>query len=112
MFLPASQPGESVATGQYVRNEGDDSEEDIEDDRTEEEVDRQQATTSTTESNHYVVVKVTRTAHTFSKDEFIFKDRKGRSRTTTRDSWRRTTYNGQVAWKHHNYICFDDILRQ
>ncbi|KAH9208845.1 hypothetical protein DL95DRAFT_414385 [Leptodontidium sp. 2 PMI_412] len=112
-FPPASQPGESVATGgnnQPMGDEVGDSEEDNEDDQMEELQDIQQAATSTAESDHHVV-KVTKTAHRLSKDEFIFKDKKGRSRSTTRDDWRRTTYNGRVAWKHHKYICFDDIFR-
>jgi len=67
-----------------MREEVGDSDEDDEDDQMEEEVDIQQAATSTAESNHYVV-KVTKTAHKFSKDDFIFKDMKGRSRSTTRD---------------------------
>ncbi|PVH70803.1 hypothetical protein DL98DRAFT_597522 [Cadophora sp. DSE1049] len=112
-FLSASQPGESVATGRNNQPSGDefgDSEEDNEDDQMEELEDNQQATMSTAETDYYIV-KVTRKAHRLSKDEFIFKDKKGRSRTTKQDDWRRTTHNGRTAWKHHKYICFDDVFR-
>lgn len=112
-FPPAFQPGESVAAGGNKERTGDeigDSEEHDEDDQMEELEDNQQATASTAVTDYYIV-KVTRKTHRMSKDEFIFKDRNGRSRTTKQEDWRRTTYNGRTAWKHHKYVCFDDIFR-
>lgn len=87
-------------------NSGDD----YENDQMEEEVETQQAATSSTGSNHYIF-RVSKISCTFGKDDFIFKDRKGKSKSTTRDDWRKTTYNGQLAWKHHKYICFEDVFR-
>ena len=112
-FPPAFQPGESVAAGGNKERTGDeigDSEEHDEDDQMEELEDNQQATASTAVTDYYIV-KVTRKTHRMSKDEFIFKDKNGRSRTTKQEDWRRTTYNGRTAWKHHKYVCFDDIFR-
>ena len=93
--LPASQLGEGV----------DDDEDDNEDDPMEGEVGAQASAGS---DNH--IVRVTRKAHRFGNDEFTFKDKKGRLRSTTRDDWRRITYNGRFAWKHHHYICLEDIF--
>jgi hypothetical protein len=87
-----------------------DGEDDNEDDEMEGEAERQQTATSSAGSEYHIV-RVARIAHTFAKDEFIFKDKKGKSRSTTRDDWRKITYNGQLAWKHHKYICFEDIFR-
>jgi len=102
-FLLVSQYGESVASGgktQTMRDRVGDSEENDEDYQMEEERDSQQSATSTAASD-YFIVSVARRAHSFKKDEFIFKDNKGKSRSTTQDDWKRMTCNGRVAWKHH-----------
>lgn len=44
------------------------------------------------------------------KDDIFFKDKKGKTRKTHRHDWKRFTYEGRVCWKHHRYICYDDIL--
>jgi hypothetical protein len=60
--------------------------------------------------SNYHVVKVSKKARNFKKDEFVFKDKKGKSRSTVRDDWKEITYNGQSAWKHHKYVCLEDIF--
>jgi hypothetical protein len=109
--LPASQLGEGVPTGGQGQpmGEGVDDDEDDNDDQMEGEVGAQQAATSSAGSDYHII-RVTRKAHRFGKDEFTFKDKKGRLRSTTRDDWRRITYNGQFAWRHHNYTCLEDIF--
>jgi len=59
-------------------------------------VEMQQAATSIVGSDYHIV-KVTREAHTFGKDKFIFKDKKGKLRSTIRDDRREITYNGQLT---------------
>jgi len=52
-------------------------------------------------------VRVRTRTHKFGKDEWIFTNKKGKVVTTTRDQWKKTTDQGQVAWRYHDYICFD-----
>ena len=75
-------------------------------DQMEGEVETQQATSG----SKFHQVSVTVKQHTLSKDEIIFKDRKGKPRRTYRSDWLKVEYNGGLAWTHGRYICFDDIL--
>ena len=72
-----------------------------------EEAQTQQAATS---SGGYQIVRVRVERDTFSKDNIIFKDSRGKSRSTIRDNWDKIMYNGESAWKYHKYVCFDDVL--
>lgn len=58
----------------------------------------------------YLTVKVRVKRHTFSPDEFIFKDKRGKSRSTQREDWGKIMYNEEPAWKYRKYICFEDIF--
>ncbi|KAF4632627.1 hypothetical protein G7Y89_g5498 [Cudoniella acicularis] len=62
------------------------------------------------EAVEYFVVKVSRKTHTFKSDEFIFKDKKGKVRSTTQDEWKKITYNGRSAWRHHKYVCTEQLF--
>jgi hypothetical protein len=59
----------------------------------------------------YTVISVTKVPHTFGSDEFVFKDSKGRSRSTKREDWKRVIYNGALAWKYSHYICLENHFK-
>jgi len=72
----------------------------------------QKPSTANAESNHQFV-KVTRKAHTLHKTEYIFKDRKGKLRTTELEDWVEGIYNGESAWMYRDkYICCDKNVFQ
>lgn len=101
--LPAAQPVEASEHDQPMSENIDDNG----DDQIKEEVETQQAAKS---SGGYQIVRVRVVRNTFSKDDIIFKDSRGKSRPTIRDDWDKITYNGEIAWKYHKYVCFDDVL--
>jgi hypothetical protein len=105
--------GQSTSTGgdmsQPTGGEDNDSDDYDEDDQTVGYIETQQVSSSSAGS-HYHVVKVTKKAHRFGNDEFNFKDKRGKLRSTARNDWRKTTHNGRSAWRHRNYICTENIF--
>ena len=64
--------------------------------------------TNTQAMDEVQFVKVTRKAHTLHKTEYIFKDRKGKLRTTELEDWVEGMYNGEPALMYRDkYICRD-----
>jgi hypothetical protein len=41
------------------------------------------------------------------KDEYIFKDAKGKTRITKKKDWKKTELRGQTAWKYRHYYTHD-----
>lgn len=98
-----SQSRESIMTGVDMGEQlGEQSDED-EDNQIEGSVKAQEAA-------EYYVVKVNRITHTFRSDEFVFKDKRGKLRSTTQNDWKKITYNGRSAWKHHKYVCTERLF--
>jgi hypothetical protein len=62
----------------------------------------------------YIAVEVTRERHLTRPDEFVFKDKNGKQRVTTRDNWHETkASNGYPCWIYHRkYVCYQDIFRK
>jgi hypothetical protein len=62
------------------------------------------------ESTEYHIVKVRKITHTLKSDEFVFKDKRGKLKSTTQNDWKKITYNGRSAWKHHKYVCTERLF--
>lgn len=45
-----------------------------------------------------VEVRVEKTPHTFSHDEYVFRDAKGKKRSTRKEDWEAGKYQGEKAW--------------
>jgi hypothetical protein len=41
------------------------------------------------------------------KDEYIFKDAKGKTRITEKKDWKKTELKGRTTWKYHHYYTYD-----
>jgi len=65
-------------------------------------------------NTHYIAVEVTREPHMTRPDEFIFKDKSGKARVTTRDAWVESrASSGHRCWVYHqHYVCYKDIFRK
>jgi len=53
------------------------------------------------------LVNVSKKPHMTRKDEYIFKDAKGKTRITEKKDWKKTVLMGQTAWKYHHYYTHD-----
>jgi hypothetical protein len=60
--------------------------------------------------SHNHVVDVRRIKRSWHKDQFAFKDRKGKTRITEQDDWTEIVDQGQRAWQYFHYICYDKIF--
>ncbi|KAK5629114.1 hypothetical protein RRF57_004829 [Xylaria bambusicola] len=54
--------------------------------------------TAETEERAPALVHVTKRVHTFGPNEFLFKDSRGKTRTTTKADWTMQTHNGNNVW--------------
>ncbi|KAF4625120.1 hypothetical protein G7Y89_g13047 [Cudoniella acicularis] len=73
---------------------------------------RQEHTGGSREGAHEVV-RVTKVPHMTRPDEFLFKDGRGHTRTTSKSDWTKTMYGGKVAWLYQGrkttYVTHDKI---
>ncbi|KAF5655788.1 hypothetical protein FCIRC_13845 [Fusarium circinatum] len=48
--------------------------------------------------SHYIEVRVEKRPHTFSPDEYVFRDVNGKRRTTKKEDWEAITHMGDKVW--------------
>lgn len=56
-------------------------------------------------SGQYVEVTVEKITHTFSADEFVFRDAKGKKKTTKKEDWESGKYQGDKVWMFRTEDC-------
>ncbi|CAG7565725.1 unnamed protein product [Fusarium equiseti] len=51
--------------------------------------------------SQYIEVKVEKNSHTFSHDEYVFRDINGKRRSTKKEDWQTSKYQGEKVWVYH-----------
>jgi hypothetical protein len=109
-YFPASQTVQS--TNDPLSGEDEESQDDEEDEETRGGYQiggdaETQETASSSKESKYHVVRVSKKAHTLKSDEYIFKNAKGKTRSTQRKDWQEAIYNKERVWKYSHYITYD-----